>query len=97
MELKINVSLIDIVKHKLEVLGWKIEEKKENSRLYVVHSCSLIEDSIVESELVEYMKNNNLDTFDSKEFNDVSNIILNKHILNEDSKHTIKNAEEVFR
>lgn len=97
MKTKINIDLIEVIRFKLGLLGEKIDESKENKTLYVAHSCNLLDDTTIQWELDDYMVINNLNVFDATALNNLSQKILNKHILNENSNHSIENKSEVFR
>lgn len=97
MNKNLNIDLINIIRFKLGLLGEKVDESKANKVLYVAHSCNLLNDTTIQSELDDYVIQNNLETFDKVALNELSKIIFNKHILNENSDHSLENKSEVFR
>lgn len=97
MKIGIDVDLVEVIRFKLGLLGEKIDESKENKVLFVAWSTRLLDDEVIRSEINQYKKINNPEIFDAEAMKEISEHILDKHILRTDSLHNLRNTAEVFR
>lgn len=97
MEVQIKVHLPGVIKEELKRQGEIIDVNKSHSSIYVAYSCNLLDEDIINKELQDYATSNRINAIEMRHIEKLTEIILSKHILSENSSHSIKNKEQVFR